>query len=63
MSDTYTRSNDLSGKASEMVREIKSQAEDLKGRASDAFAQRPRRRRRKPDPALPRPQPARSRTC
>jgi hypothetical protein len=39
MSDTYTRSNDLSGKASEMVREIKSQAEDLKGLASDAFAE------------------------
>jgi methyl-accepting chemotaxis protein len=39
MSDTYTRSNDLSGKASDMVREIKSQAEDLKGRAADAFAQ------------------------
>ena len=38
MSDTYTRSNDLSGKASDMVREIKSQAEDLKGLASDALA-------------------------
>jgi hypothetical protein len=39
MSDTYTRSNDLSSKASDMVREIKSQAEDLKGRAADAIAQ------------------------
>jgi hypothetical protein len=39
MSDTYTRSNDLSSKASDMVREIKSQAEDLKGRAADAFSQ------------------------
>ena len=39
MSDTYTRSNDLSHKASDMVREIKSQAEDLKGRAADTFAQ------------------------
>src|SRR6187431_2667506 len=38
MSDTYTRSNDLSGKASDMVREIKSQAEDLKGLASDALS-------------------------
>jgi hypothetical protein len=38
MSDTYTRSNDLSSKASDMVREIKSQAEDLKGLASDAVA-------------------------
>lgn len=39
MSDTYTRSSDLSSKASDMVREIKSQGEDLKGRAADAFAQ------------------------
>jgi hypothetical protein len=38
MSDTHTRSNDLSSKASDMVREIKSQAEDLKGLASDTLA-------------------------
>src|SRR3712207_222585 len=39
MSDTYTRSNDLSGKASDMVRDFTSQAQDLKDRAADAFSQ------------------------
>ena len=38
MSDTFTRSTDLSSKASDMVREIKSQAEELKGLTADAFA-------------------------
>ena len=40
MSDTYTtRSNDLSGKASEMVREFTSQAQDLKDRAAAGLAE------------------------
>ena len=39
MSDTYTRSNDLSSKASDMVREIASQAQDLKDRAAAGFAE------------------------
>ena len=39
MSDIHTRSDDISGKASGMVRDFTSQAEDLKDRAADAFSQ------------------------
>ena len=39
MSDTFTRSDDLSGKASEMARDFTSQAQDLKDRAAGAFAE------------------------
>ena len=39
MSDTYTRSDNLSGKASGMLREFSSQAEDLKERAADTLSQ------------------------
>jgi hypothetical protein len=39
MSDTYTRSSDVSGKASDMVREFTSQATNLKDSAADAFSQ------------------------
>ena len=39
MSDIHTRSDGISGKASDMVRDFTSQAEDLKDRAADAFSQ------------------------
>ena len=39
MSDIHTRSDDISGKASGMVRDFTSQAGDLKDRAADAFSQ------------------------
>jgi hypothetical protein len=39
MSDIHTRSDDIGGKASDMVRDFTSQAEGLKDRAADAFSQ------------------------
>jgi hypothetical protein len=39
MSDSYTRSTDVSGKASDMVREFTSQATNLRDSAADAFSQ------------------------
>ena len=39
MSDIHTRSDSISGMASDKVREFTSQAEDLKDRAADAFSQ------------------------